>query len=146
MSTNVKIKRVHLNVNQTDESSLIGIVSAEPDYKLSLALNKKLKISLRNVSPISFSDINGTDLTFSRFSDISAAPDLTYNLTSNRYGKNFLIRKLKNIDYIFQINNYDNETDINNIISMLRDTECVTAAFNIDLKSLKDKNLQYIIQ
>ena len=81
MSTNVKIKRVHLNLNQTDESSLIGIVSAEPDYKLSLALNKKLKISLRNVTPITFSDTNGTDLTFSRFSDISAAPDLSYNVT-----------------------------------------------------------------
>lgn len=146
MRTNVKIKRVQLNIIQSDESPVIGIVSTEPDYKLSLALNNKLKISLKNVSPISFSDSVGTDLTFSRFSDLSAAPDQTYNLTSNRSGKNFLIKKLKNIDYIFQINNSETGADLDKIISMLRDTECVTAAFNIDLKSLKDKNLHYIIQ
>ncbi|MBI5009494.1 MAG: hypothetical protein HZB98_07585 [Bacteroidia bacterium] len=47
-----KVKRIQLNVENNDKLFLYGIVSAEPDYKLSLALNKKMGISLKNISPL----------------------------------------------------------------------------------------------
>jgi hypothetical protein len=146
MRSSPKITRVQLKINQNNQSVLVGIVSAEPDYKLSLTLNRKLKISLKNVAPLLVADDSGAEVPFSRFSDTSSSHGQAYDLTSNRSEKNFLIRKLKNIDYIFQIHNPENEAYIENIISMLRGTESVTAVFNIDSKSLKDKNLHYIIQ
>jgi hypothetical protein len=139
-----KITRVQLKVNQDDESALIGIVSAEPDYKLSLALNKKLKISLKSSQPVSLPEGSGPGFSFSRFSDSSASPGLTYELIQNRHGKNFLIKKLRNVDFIFRVYNTDNDADPDKIISSLRSTDCITAVFNLDPESLKDKNLQYL--
>lgn len=141
-----KITRLQLKINQNNESVLVGIVSSEPDYKLSLALNRKLKISLKNVNPLTVTDENGNESAFSRFSDTSSSHGTTYDLTSNRTEKNYLIRKLKNIDYIFQIHNPENPKAIDTVISLLRENESVTALFNIDIKTLKDKNLHFLIQ
>ena len=145
MRTASKIRRVHLKISQDDKSVLLGIVSAEPDYKLSLALNKNLKISLKNSSPVAVIDESGDEVTFSRFSDSAASDDLKYDLTSNRSGKSHLVKKLKNIDYIFRIHDPENETDVNQIISTLRDAEYITAVFNVDPASIKDKNLIQLI-
>ena len=141
-----KIKRLQLKINQKDEFILLGIVSAEPDYKLSLTLNKKFRISLKNISPLKITGDNGSELAFSRFSDSSGSPDITFNLISNRSGKNFLLKKLKNVDYLFQVQDPDNGNNINRITSNLRETDTITAVFNIDLSIMKDKNLQYLIQ
>jgi hypothetical protein len=138
-----KIKRIKLNIDQNNESVILGIVSAEPDYKLSLVLNKKFRISLKSISPVTLHE-NNSELTFSRFSDTTGSPDLIYDLISNRTGKNFFLKKLKNIDYIFQIFDPGNDADTNNIISALREIDCITAVFNIDLKAIKDKHLQYL--
>jgi len=145
MRTTPKIRRVHLKICQNDESVLLGIVSAEPDYKLSLALNKNLKISLKNTHPVILNNESGNELTFSRFSDSSALHGLIYDLTSNRSGKNYFVKKLKNIDYIFQIHDPDNGININHIISTLRNAECITAVFNINPELIKDKNLNHLI-
>ena len=91
MRSSPKIRRVQLIINQNTESVLVGIVSAEPDYKLSLILNRKLKTSLKNVTPVLITDESGTELQFSRFSDTTASPGPAFDLTSNRHGKNFLI-------------------------------------------------------
>jgi len=141
-----RITRVQLKINQNNESVLVGIVSSEPDYKLSLALNRKLKISLKNINPVTVTDENGKESVFSRFSDASSSQGTTYDLTSNRNEKNYLIRKLKNIDYIFQIHNPENSKSTATVISLLRENESVTAVFNIDIKTLKDKNLRLLIQ
>lgn len=144
MKTTQKITRVQLKINQENESVLLGIVSTEPDYKLSLLLNRKLKLSLKNITPLILSSETGLEISFSRFSDSKASPGIIYELISNRIEKNYLIKKLKNIDYIFYIHNHDNEIDISHLTSLMRNIECITAVFNIDVASLKDKNLQYV--
>jgi len=141
-----KITRIQLKINQKEEFILLGIVSAEPDYKLSLTLNKKFRISLKNISPVKITDDTGSELAFSRFSDTSGSPDIVFNLISNRSGKNFLLKKLKNVDYIFQVQDPENENNINQITASLREIESVNAVFNIDINTFKDKNLQYLIQ
>lgn len=146
MRSSPKITRLQLKVNQNIEPVVVGIVSAEPDYKLSLALNRKLKISLRNAKPLKVAVDDGKEIPFSRFSDISSPDGLSYDLISNRNEKNFLIRKLKNIDFIFQIHNAETNADAGSVMSAIKDIDSVTAVFNIDIKSLKDKNANYIIQ
>ena len=141
-----RITRVKLKINQKDEFILLGIVSSEPDYKLSLALNRKFKISLKNISPVKITEDNGYELTFSRFSDSSGITDIIFNLISNRTGKNFLLKKLKNVDYIFQVQAPDNEISINRMTATLKEIDTVTAVFNIDMNTIKDKNLQYLTQ
>jgi hypothetical protein len=146
MKSGAKVKRVQLKDNISSNSAIIGIVSAEPDYKLSLTLNRKLKISLRNDSPIMICEDGGNNTAFSRFSDVSGSPHLYYDLTSNRTGKNFLLQKLKNIDFIFQVHNPNGEETVRIIATTLKEIECITAVFLIDPSTIKDKNLQYVIQ
>jgi hypothetical protein len=140
-----KVTRVKLHIKQINDFILFGLVSAEPDYKLSQSLNKKFRISLKNISPIKLTEDNGPEMVFSRFSDTSGSPEKIFNLISNRSGKQFLIKKLKNVDYIFQIQDSDNETSISNMTSGLREIDVITAVFNIDANSIKDKNLHYVI-
>ncbi len=140
-----RITRVQLKVNQNSESVLAGIVSAEPDYKLSLSINRKLKTSLRSQNPVLVSGDKGSELAFSRFSDMSSSYG-PVELISNRIDKNFLIRKLKNIDYIFHLHGSGDPAAVDKLISLLKGIESVTAVFIIDPKSLKDKNLHHIIQ
>ncbi len=141
-----RITRVQLKINQKDEFILLGIVSAEPDYKLSLSINKKFRISLKNILPLKITDDTGSELAFSRFSDSSKSPDVVFNLFSNRSGKSFLLKKLKNVDYIFQVQDAENENNTDQITASLREIESVNAVFNIDINTFKDKNLQYLTQ
>ena len=141
-----KITRVKLQIDQINDFILLGLVSSEPDYKLSLALNKKFNISLKNLAPLKLTAENETELLFSRFADSGESPDRIFNLVSNRSGKNFLIRKLRNVDYIFHFHDPDNELSIEQITSDLREIPAITAVFNIDPESIKDKNLHLVIQ
>ncbi|MDO9341767.1 MAG: IPExxxVDY family protein [Bacteroidales bacterium] len=141
-----RITRLQLKINQNDEFILLGIVSAEPDYKLSLSINKKFRISLKNILPLKITDDTGSELAFSRFSDSSKSPDVVFNLFSNRSGKSFLLKKLKNVDYIFQVQDAENENHTDQITASLREIESVNAVFNIDINTFKDKNLQYLTQ
>jgi hypothetical protein len=146
MKSTQKVTRVKLNIDQNNDYILLGIVSSEVDYKLSLSLNKKFRISLKNTSPVSVIADNKSELTFSRFSNNASPADFMFCLISNRSGKHYLLNKLKNIDYLFQIQNPDNEVNLNDITSNLKEIDTVTAVFNIDLNSIKDKNLQYLTQ
>lgn len=145
MRTTPKIRKVQLKLSRGDESAILGIASSEPHYKISLAINKTLGISLRNGSPLNTGDQPGEESTFSRFTDSATDGSLVIDLVSNRSGKRRLITKLKNIDYFLRIHDPDNEADAEQIVSKLRDMDCITAVFVIDAVSLKDKNLVHLI-
>lgn len=145
MKSRQKITRVHLKISDAEDYSLLGIVSTEPDYKLSLSLNNKLKISLKNNSPIEIRCGNGTHLNFSKFSDINGAPDITYNLISNRSDKNFLLKKLNKIDYFLQVHTPGGDLSIDHLTTSLRGIESIIAVFNLNPGEIKDKNLHYLI-
>jgi hypothetical protein len=146
MKSNQKVTKVKLKVEQNNDFVLLGIVSAEPDYKLSLSLNKKFRVSLKNINPLKLNGDIHSELAFSRFSNNDDHSDLNFSLISNRAGKNFLLNKLKNIDYLLQIQISEKEADLNSITLKLREIDSVTAVFNIDLNTMKDKNLHYLTQ
>jgi hypothetical protein len=139
-----KVTRVKLNIEQNNDYILIGLVSAEPDYKLSLSLNKKFRISIKSINPLKLTNDKKSELIFSRFSNNHDPGDFIFNLISNRSGKYFLLNKLKNIDYLLQILISEREADADNIISSLREINTITAVFNIDISTIKDKNLHYL--
>ena len=103
MKINQKVTKVKLKVEQNNDYVLLGLVSAEPDYKLSFSLNKKFGISLKNINPLKLNGHFHSEQAFSRFSNNDDHSDLNFSLISNRSGKNFLLNKLKNIDYLLQI-------------------------------------------
>jgi hypothetical protein len=146
MKSTHKVKRVKLDIDQNNEFILLGLVSAEPDYKLSISINKKFRISLKNISPIILSGDDKSEFTFSRFANNDDRTDLIFVLVSNRSGKNYLLSKLKNIDYLLQIQISEKEANINLITSYLREIDTITAVFKINMNTLKDKDLYYLTQ
>jgi hypothetical protein len=146
MKNTGKVTKLKLQVDQVHSFLLLGLVSSEPDYKLSLSLNNKLGISLRNISPVQIDGDSGSEQLFSRFSDTRLSPEAVFSLVSNRSGKNFLIRKLRNVDYLFHVYDPDNEINIKQISSSLKEITAITAVFSIDTESINDKNLQFVIQ
>lgn len=143
MDDRKKPVRLKLDIQDTDENLvLIGIVSSEPDYKLSLALNKKLNISLKLSNPIELTDRKGNISSFSRFADTSEMPEISYTLVSNRSGNNVLFKKMKKLDYIFSISHSYPIPHAGNIIRTIREIEGVTAAFELDSKEFDYRLLQ----
>jgi hypothetical protein len=144
MKSSQKITRLQLKVNHNDQFLIFGIVSAEPDYKLSLALNRKFKISLKSSNPVILKNDKGAEILFSKFSDKTDSPELIFNLFSNRSLNEYLLKKLKNVDYIFSIHDSENEKNNDDIATKLREIESISAIFKVDTNKVNDKNLQYI--
>jgi len=129
----------------TVDAIIIGLVSQEPDYKVSLSINRKLGYGLKSVEPITLeTEKPDNDIFFSKFSYAQENRDLTINLISNRVGNNFFIKKLVNIDFLFVIYNADNNRIIDEIVGKLREINGITAVFIIDQNQTKDKNLQLL--
>lgn len=145
MKSTPKTKRIIFDAGKNENLLVFGIVSAEPDYKLSLALNRKMGISLRNTDPLFISDDSGNELSFSRFRATGKTGEVLYELVSNRSGSQFLLKKLKNIDFILQVHLSQSNAGAE-ISARLKQTEAVSAVFIIDKDTLNDKNLHYLIQ
>ncbi len=139
-----KITKVQLKIDHDEDTILLGLVCAEPDYKLSLLINNKLSISLKNIAPLKPGEYDGAQITFSRFSFSKKAHEMSYNLLSNRSGKMFLLNKLKNVDYIFSVHDPEKTLNPESLMSDMREIEIVNAVFYIDLLTFRDKNLHYI--
>jgi hypothetical protein len=135
---------VQLNFGLDEEYILLGIVSTDPDYKLSLSINNKLNISLQSDKPLEVAGKNGDTVTFSRFSDFKMAPDRTFQLISNRHNKEHFLKRYQKIDYLFQVYISGNEYDPEDLSSQLREVNCITAVFILEPVNIGEKNLQYL--
>lgn len=131
-----KITRIPLVVDYTGNIIIMGLVSHDADYRLSLAVNRKLGISLRNIAPVEAAGIKPAHDTYSRFRDQSDSRSLTYTLVSNRAGRSHLVRKLLNIDYLPLLQVPDDGPDCDDLAASLREIEGVTAVFNISSASI----------
>ncbi len=145
MKKSVRKVRVQLNITDQDIPLIFGLVSTDPDYKLSLRLNHKLDISLRNSAPLLLKESPQNEMYFARFSDNQGSPDTCIHLISNRSGKKFLLKSLKNIDYLLLVHDNTNTINISLLPGELRKIENVTAVFTLDFNSLKDKNRNFLL-
>ena len=137
---NDKIKRVHLNLDEELNFSAYGIVSSEPDYKISLLLNNLLGTSLRSADPVKYEVSDRRYINFSRFNDLTQLPSSWISVVSNRSDNYPLIRKFPNIDFIvLQFDELTPEGD-SMLFNLLKSSAFISAAFVIDKTSF-DKNL-----
>jgi hypothetical protein len=144
MKSNQKKTKVPLHFATNDNFRLFGIVSNEPDYKLSLLLNKKFNISLKTHPPLEVPDDNGIMITFDKFSDYSGSPDITYSLISNKSGNRFLLKKMKSFDYLFLVQDANDGSASILLAQEMKESGIFRAVFPINLKAVNKKYLQYL--
>jgi hypothetical protein len=141
MSPAGKITKHIIKNEEAPAFLLLGIVSSEPDYRLSVMLNRHLGIDLRK-KPEDITEGSG-DKTHS-YSVFTTAP-LTFSLISNRSMGGTLLKKLKNIDFLFQIHDSPDRKLAGTLAASLRDIPEVTAVFLFDSRDLSDKNIALLV-
>jgi len=136
-----KITRHAISPDEPRQFILLGIASAEPDYRLSVMLNKQLGISLQHAKAVSA----GTGDNVTEYSVFTTSPAI-YSLISNKYHGRLLISKLKNIDFILVIHGEPDRKKAEDIASVIRKNAVITAVFVFNSAELKDKNISLLAQ
>lgn len=127
-------KSLHrLKIDDTYEHHFFGISCPEPDYKVSLQLNKALNINLRSSSPVSFN--NDSNTRFERFVYNEDYSEKSYQLVKNRTENKSLSRNYESLDYFFLVcGNIENDL-ISDIRKKILEIPMITGVFSLE----KDK-------
>jgi len=140
-----KVKKVQLNFSSEHEITLYGIVSTEPDYKISMEINRTLDISLKSVNPATIEQGDKTEITFPRFSDISELPDSWISIIRNRSNSHSLLRKFPNFDYIAAVYTESDKFTTEEFAAKLRSVKHISAVFVIEKKNIEPVILEAIM-
>jgi len=141
MKNNLRITRHVIKPEDNHPFIFIGIVTTEADYRLSVFINKLLGISFKHSGELTDDD-NPENPGFSVF---STSP-LTYSLISNKKSGNFLIRKLKNIDFFLVLHDKSKTEKPDVIAATLRKNPDITAVFIFNSQEIRDKNTFLLLQ
>lgn len=115
----------------------LGIVTPEPDYRISVLLNKQLGISLHH----DLEDLIVVPGEESQhFSVFTTSPQIL-SLVSNKSGGNYLLRQLKNIDFFLVIYGSPDRNKAESLASDIRKNKSVTAVFVFESSQVRDKSV-----
>ncbi len=141
MSPEKKITKHLIRSEETPAFLFLGIVSSEPDYRLSVMLNRHLGIDLRK-RPEEITD--GTGFGSHSYSIFTTTPS-TLSLISNRSMGSTFIKKLKNIDFLLQIHGAPDRKQAEILVSSVRAIPEVTAVFVFDSRDISDRNIALLV-
>lgn len=140
MSPGRKITRHTISGEETPDIFFLGVVSSEPDYRLSVMINLHLATDLRkDPDDIALRSETG-EQAFSRFTSLSHE----FSLVSNRSNGNLLLRKLKNIDFFFLMSGQKERQRAERLAASLREIQEITGVFIFDSREVGDRNLSLL--
>ena len=140
MSPLKKISRHTIASGEMPAFSFLGLVSAEPDYRLSVLLNKHLGTDLRKCRE----DITSiTETGKHSFSCFRSDPP-PFSLVSNHGEGNILIRKLKKIDFLFVSGGPPDREKAESLAVIVRTIPGITAVFVFESSEISDRNISLI--
>ncbi|HUW91711.1 MAG TPA: IPExxxVDY family protein [Bacteroidales bacterium] len=142
MKEKEKITRHTIFSAEPAEFLFLGIVTSEPDYRLSVMLNRQLGISLQHSSN---DIIAGSGDDAPHFSVFTTSPAIL-SLISNRTPGNFLIRKLKTIDFFLVIHGVPDRAKADNLSALIRKNPDITAVFVFNSTLINDRNTKLLVQ
>lgn len=133
MSKSFKIK---LDTNY--DFLLLGLVTAEPIYKISWQVNEHLNILLKEATPLQvYHSKKQLIQEFAMFSFVT--PDeLNYYLIHNKGNQGLLVEEQKQIDYWLKIE--DTTLDLKTIAQKIKSIKNISLALEVEPGSLKSKN------
>lgn len=137
-------KTTKINYEIKEIIKIVGIVTPEKDYKLSWLINNSLNIQLKR----SNIELNNQIPEHSKnkqsskyligYSYIDEIKYLKFMLFKNKDENSIILRNLKNFDYFFIIYGiYSNEYIIE-VITKIKNLECITASYLLDNLSNND--------
>jgi len=140
MSPAKKITRHTISNEEIPAFIFLGIVSAEPDYRLSVLLNKHTGSDFRK-NPEDITAISDKARhTFTSFISIRPA----YKLVSNKNGESLFLRRLGKIDFLLTIGGPSDIKKAEGLAAMIRKIPGVTAVFVFDSREAGDRNVSLL--
>ena len=139
MNSSPKITRLTIGSVKSEPFCFLGIVTSEPDYTISLRINKKTGIALRHSDEEIFTGTENDRVSFSLFT----TPDNSHALVANKSEKKFLINKLNKIDFLF-IQRSGYSSNFTDLVKTIRSIEGVTAVFVFNSAEVKERNIDLI--
>jgi hypothetical protein len=132
-------KILRLTEEDKFDFDLIGIVCQHKDYRLCMAINRKIGLHLSKQDEYSvFNNKRMEDQVFSFYEYISDEND-RYNLIANRSQKGFLLPEQKQIDYLFLMRLIRERMDVEQVIVALKEIPIILAAYALDPATLKSR-------
>lgn len=116
---------------------LLGIISHAQDYRLSWAINQKIKIQLERDKEIELFEKN-KPILFSSFSYFPDDSEKEYRLIANKNKQHHLVPEQKHANFLLHL--YDvEEEELQKIINKLKMINVVLMCFEINVSNLKSK-------
>ncbi|MHC1730484.1 MAG: IPExxxVDY family protein [Bacteroidales bacterium] len=137
MSREKKITRHTIESAVPKPFFFLGVVSAEPDYRLSVMINRHLGTDLRKCPEDIIIETSTGTRNYSRFSPENRA----FTLVANRSSGSVLLKKLKNIDYLLVPAQEDDIKTTEQLAASLRLIPEITAVFVLDSRETADRNI-----
>ena len=132
-------RKIHKLTERKDlDFELIGISSAENDYRLSWSLNNSFNLQLiRNENLEVFHKRLESRQEFSQFQYYDDSSLILYRLLSNRSENGNLLEELTNVDYVMQISGDLERGQTDQLVKDLNALASIRLAFKIDAAVLK---------
>ena len=126
-----------IRIASFDDTTVIGINSSLPDYKLAWSINNKLSIDLVRYDDLEF---DGTEFSF--FYYTAGENYNVYNLVSLVRREKVLYSFNPRLDYLFLIQNSLTAERRLSLIQAIRTTPGIVHAFLLE----KDKNMRQVLE
>ncbi len=136
MNREKKITRLTIPAEDIPQFLFLGIVSAEPDYRISVMLNRHLGAGLRKCNNDVTAVSDSGEHRFSCFASDTPA----FSLVSNHCDGNILIHKLRKIDFFLVISGAPDEKRAESLANTVRKIPGVTAVFVFSSRTVNDRN------
>ena len=135
------VRKHKLEYKERFDFLLLGLVSAENDYRLIWQINQFLDYGFeKTVNHKILAKGIQAEQEFSQFVYEHDGLCLFFRLLSNKSIHGVLIEELKNIDYLLMVQGEMNESFIMSFIAGLKKVENIQAVFRIDPLTLKSRD------
>ena len=132
-------KFIRLSEEDKFDFIVVGIVCHLRDYRLSMALNKKLGINLSKQDEYTvFNNKRMEDQFFSFYEYLNEEED-RYNLICNKSQKGFLLPEQNQVDFLFLVSTTRMRPDESVLVATIKEIPIVLAAFKFDALKLKSR-------
>lgn len=132
-------KKVKLNIDFTEDNSLIGVSCHKKDYWLAYHVNEKFRIHLRRLNDFPFYQVRSeTLLRYPLFHAFLPDDQLGFYLIGNYNPDGALFPELKTTDYFILVQGRIPEKQKTVFLSELRSITGVLTAFYPDIVKLKE--------
>ena len=134
------IRKHKLGYTEEFDFLLLGLVSAENDYRLIWKFNQTFNFGFERAENHKVISKNGeAEIGFSHYTYEDENTCLLYRFLSNKTDGGILMEELKNIDYFVIVQGDFSETYITSLVTNLKSVEHIQAVFQISPASLKSR-------